>query len=71
MATIPKVVATEDVRGILAVGAMVGYIIILAILIWFVAMGLLTVQDLLTIAALVSPLPLIGFGFYFGQKSVT
>jgi hypothetical protein len=71
MTAIPKVLAPEDVRGTLAVGAMLGYFILLAFLIWFKAMNLITVQDLLTIAALVSPLPMIGFGFYFGQKSVT
>jgi hypothetical protein len=70
MTTTPRAVATEDVRGILSVGAMLGYFVLLGILIWCVALKLLTVQDLLTIAALVSPLPMIGFGFYFGQKSV-
>jgi hypothetical protein len=66
-----KAIATDDVRGILAIGAMLGFFVVILVLIWLLAGKSITVQDLITILSNVSPIALIGFGFYFGQKSVT
>lgn len=64
-----KAVAPEDVRGALAIGAMLGFFIVLLVSIYLLAIKAVTMQDLITISTIVSPIAMIGFGFYFGQKS--
>lgn len=64
-----KVIEPDDVRGVLAIGSMLGFFIVLMITMYLLAVKSITMQDLITITTIVSPIAMIGFGFYFGQKS--
>ena len=58
----------EDVRGVLAIGGLVGYFGIVVAQLYLISLGVMTVDDVITILAPVTALVTSGISYYFGQK---
>jgi hypothetical protein len=64
-----QAIEEDDVRGTLSIGGLLGFFLTLWGGLYMVSKTMITVEELVNVIALVTPVITLGIGYYFGQQS--
>jgi hypothetical protein len=63
-----ETIEENDVRGVLAIGGLLAFFLTVWAGLYMVSRGFLTIEEIVQIMAIISPIITLGIGYYFGQQ---